>query len=87
MKNYLAEFAGLDENQRGGSHAAFFQRIEAMLPSTCRTSAAELLSSIDHALARGDQSAIPSDLPEKAGRMIDEVRTCSETLQDVPEKP
>ena len=86
LKNYLAEFTGLDENKRGGSHTAFFQRIEAMLPSTCRTSTAELLSLIDHALARGDQAAIPADLPEKAGRLIDEVRACSEKLQDVPKK-
>jgi hypothetical protein len=86
LKNYLAEFAGLDEDMRGGSHTAFFQRIEDALPRACRPSAADVLSIIDHALARGDQAVIPADLPEKAGKLIAEVRACSETLTDVPEK-
>ncbi|MGE4543119.1 MAG: hypothetical protein AB7D06_03315 [Pedobacter sp.] len=86
LKNYLAEFAGLDEDMRGGSHTAFFHRIEDALPRACRPSAADVLSIIDHALARGDQAVIPADLPEKAGKLIAEVRACSETLQDVPEK-
>lgn len=86
LKSYLAEFAELDADRRGGSHSAFFQRIEIALPSTSRTCAAEVLSMIDHALARGDQAVISADLPEKAKRLIDEVRACSETQQSISEK-
>ncbi len=85
LKNYLAEFAGLDADNRGGSHTAFFQRIEAALPTASRTSTAEVLSVIDHALARGDQAAIATDLPEKTKRLMDQLRACSETPQGVSE--
>ncbi len=86
LKNYLAEFAGLDENHRGGSHAAFFRRIEAALPNACRSSAAEVLSIIDQVLARGDQTAIPAALTGQAARLIEELRNWDETTLDFPEK-
>jgi len=86
LKNYLAEFAGLDENHRGGAHTAFFHRIDAALPDACRTSTAELLSIIDEILARGDQTAIPASLTEQATRLIEELRTWDKTTLDFPEK-
>ena len=79
LKNYLAEFAGLDENDRGGSHTAFFSRIEDALPSASRSSAAEVLSIIDHVLARGDQTAIPATLTEQSLRLLKELRASDET--------
>ncbi|APG27479.1 hypothetical protein A7E78_06265 [Syntrophotalea acetylenivorans] len=86
LKNYLAELVGLDENRRGGSHTAFFRRIEEMLPSASRASAAEVLSIIDHVLARGDQTAVPATLPGQAARLIDELRASDETAPDLFEK-
>ncbi len=86
LKSYLAEFAGLDADKRGGSHTAFFRRIETALPSSCQASAADVLSAIDHALARGEQSAIPVDLTEKIAKLIDDLRSCEEIQPDFSEK-
>jgi hypothetical protein len=86
LKNYLAEFVGLDEDKRGGSHAAFLRRIEAGLPDTCRSSAAEVLSIIDHVLAKGDPAAIPTELSGKAARLIETLRAFTDARPDSAEK-
>jgi hypothetical protein len=85
LKNYLAELAGLDANHHGGSHAAFFHRIEDALPSASRSSAAEVLSIIDHVLARGDKTAVPAGLTVQAAQLIEELRTGDKTPLDFSE--
>mgnify|MGYP000465866827 CR=1 FL=1 len=87
LKEYLAEFAGLDEERRGGSHASFLRRIEAALPATCRTTTAELLSLIEHLYARGEQNAIPEDLAGRVGRFVEGLHSAADPRQDPTEKP
>jgi hypothetical protein len=87
LKAYLAEFSGLDEDRRGGSHASFLRRIESALPDTCRTTAAELLFLIEHLLLRGEQIAIPGDLAGRVGRLVADLQSFAEPRQDATNKP
>lgn len=87
LKAYLAEFTGLDEDRRGGSHASFLARIGSALPDAHRATTAELLSLIEHLLARGEQSAIPEDLAGQVGRLVEGLQVVAEPRQDTTEIP
>lgn len=79
LKHYLAEFADLDQDKRGGSHASFYRRIEAELPLECRQSAAELLANFDQILARGTGATLPEDLPARTALLLEELQAFAQT--------
>jgi len=84
LKHYLAEFADLGPDQRGGSHISFYRRIESALPPESRTTAAALLADIDAIIARGTAAALPGDLPD---RVVDLVETLQHHADNKGESP
>lgn len=87
LKMYLAEFAGLDKDRRGGSHASFFRRIEPELPDSYREPVAELLYLIEETLARGDRNAIPDALAEQATRLVEGLQNIADSLPETADTP
>ncbi|ABA87720.1 hypothetical protein Pcar_0460 [Syntrophotalea carbinolica DSM 2380] len=85
-KHYLAEFADLDPDKRGGSHASFYRRIEAELPMECRQSIAELLAGFDQILARGADAPLPKDLPDRTALLLGALQAFAQPQPEYAQK-
>jgi hypothetical protein len=75
LRGYLAEYAGLPAERRGGSHRLFFAAIEQQLPEQVRQPTAQLLAAVDRALARGE------GMLDDASALLKQAASIVETLQ------
>jgi hypothetical protein len=75
LRGYLAEYAGLPAERRGGSHRLFFAAVEQQLPEQVRQPTAQLLAAVDQALARGE------GMLDDASALLKQAASIVETLQ------
>lgn len=80
LTDFLAEFAGLPADARGGSHTSFLRQLEKRLSATERQQAEAVLQGIDHLLAGGRL------VPERLQALLDQTKALLASLES-PRNP